>query len=72
MIRQRCHRNCQSWQRMVSIPLVADLYTSPYLITKLSKLKYVEILGFALITTYFLMGISDKSALPIIGMPTTL
>ncbi len=54
MSRQRCHSRARQLRYL--LPLVALAYNSPYANIKLPKLKYVEILDFALISTYFLLG----------------
>ncbi len=54
MSRQRCHSRARQLRYL--LPLVALAHNSPYASIKLPKLKYVEILDFALISTYFLLG----------------
>ncbi len=59
MSRQRCH-NSRARQRRYLLPPVALAYKSPYASTNLSKLRYVEILDFVSISTYFLLGMWFK------------
>ncbi len=54
MSRQRCHNRAR--QRRYLLPPVALAYQNPYVSTNLSELRYVEILDFASISTYFLLG----------------
>lgn len=61
MSRQRCRSRAR--QRRYLLPPVALAYKNPYVSTKLSKLRYVEILDFAFISTYFLLGMWFKKIL---------
>ncbi len=58
MSRQRCHNRAR--QRRYLLPPVALALKIPYVGKKLFKLRYVEILDFGFISTYFLLGMWFK------------